>query len=87
MGNDEEEVSAVSVKLPQFDETNPTVWFIIFEHHIKAHTKKTTSKALFIELVSSLTVTAAAKVINLITDPDKKEPYNVLKKALFNAYS
>ncbi|XP_064486643.1 uncharacterized protein LOC135398971 [Ornithodoros turicata] len=74
-------LSAVAVKLPQFFDRNPAVWFIQAEaqFHLAGVTSQLTK---FYHVTSALTPTAADEVYDVLANPSPTTPYDQLKQAL-----
>ncbi|XP_064468640.1 uncharacterized protein LOC135381876 [Ornithodoros turicata] len=74
-------LSALAVKLPQFFDRNPAVWFIQAEalFHLAGVTSQLTKSY---HVTSALTPTAADEVYDVLANPSPTTPYDQLKQAL-----
>ncbi|XP_064458440.1 uncharacterized protein LOC135368832 [Ornithodoros turicata] len=74
-------LSAVAVKLPQYFDRNPGVWFIQAEAQFSL-AGVTPQQTKFYHVISALTPTAADEVYDVLANPSPTTPYDQLKKAL-----
>ena len=78
-------ISAVSLKLPEFWTTSPEVWFARVE--VQFGTKNiSTDQTKYDYIVSALDVKTAEEVQDILVNPPDANKYSVLKRALLKAF-
>ena len=78
-------VNATSVKLPQFWQGNPEVWFAQVESVFNTR-KITTQKTKFDYVIQALDNFTADRVQGIVLSPPDTTPYDAIKKALVKAF-
>ena len=82
----EAQVNATAVKLPQFWQGNPEVWFKQIESQFSTRVPAiTTQQTKFDYVIQALDNSSADKVQSIILNPPE-EPYNKIKSALIAAF-
>lgn len=81
----DDETNAVSVKLPTFWPTRPTIWFIQAEAQF-ALRKIISDDTKYHHLVSSLTADVADRVLHQLQNPPDVDKYKALKDKLLAKY-
>lgn len=73
-----------AVKIPAYNFADPSLWFLMCEATFELGTPKaiSESKTKFNYIASNLPPEAATVVRDVIVNPDKDDPYGVLKKEL-----
>ena len=80
-------IQAATVKLPQFWAENPRLWFSQAESQF-ALRAVSSSRTKYYHVVAALPLAVAGRVLHLIEQvPEGDEPYELLKEALVAAYS
>ena len=84
-GNNVATVNATSVKLPQFWQGNPEVWFAQVESVFNTR-NITTQKTKFDYVIQALDNFTADRVQAILLNPPEATPYDAIKKALIKAF-
>lgn len=84
-GNDEDQVQAVSLKLPTFWTEQPQVWFVQAEAQFAVR-NITADDTKYHYVVAALNQDTAKRVIDLLSDPPAAGKYNTLKNRLNETY-
>ena len=80
------QLSAVSIKLPQFWPDKTRFWFAQAEAQFETR-NITNEKTMFNHVVLVLDSKTATQALDIIENPDPTNPYTVLKERLTKAYS
>ncbi|XP_065293530.2 uncharacterized protein [Dermacentor albipictus] len=78
---EQQDVSAVSIRLPPYWDRNPAVWFLQAESQFILSGVRTEQRKYHL-VVSALSPTAAEEVADLLSGPPPATPYSDLKAAL-----
>ena len=78
-------VNATLVKLPQFWQGNPQVWFALVESVFSTR-NITVQKTKFDYVIQALNNFTADQVQNIVLHPLEDTPYDAIKKALIKAF-
>lgn len=78
---EQQDVSAVSIRLPPYWDRNPAVWFLQAESQFILSGVRTEQRKYHL-VVSALSPTAAEEVADLLSGPASATPYSDLKAAL-----
>nr|XP_054931077.1 uncharacterized protein LOC129386846 [Dermacentor andersoni] len=78
---EQQDVSAVPIRLPSYWDRNPAVWFLQVESQFILSGVRTEQRKYHL-VVSALSPTAAGEVTDLLSGPASATPYSDLKAAL-----
>ncbi|XP_018652198.1 putative solute carrier family 35 member C1 [Schistosoma mansoni] len=73
-------------RLPEFDRSDPELWFAQLEHYFTRHNIKSEG-IRYRDLCSILPPSVAKEVRDLILDPPSPQPYTILRREIINRLS
>ncbi|CAH8498848.1 unnamed protein product [Schistosoma margrebowiei] len=79
-------VMTTKSRLPEFDRSDPELWFAQLEHYFTRHNIKSEG-IRYRDLCSILPPSVAKEVRDLILDPPSPQPYTVLRREIMNRLS
>ncbi|XP_018644587.1 hypothetical protein Smp_190300 [Schistosoma mansoni] len=79
-------VMTTKSRLPEFDRSDPELWFAQLEHYFTRHNIKSEG-IRYRDLCSILPPSVAKEVRDLILDPPSPQPYTILRREIMNRLS
>ncbi|XP_018652090.1 putative sodium/solute symporter [Schistosoma mansoni] len=79
-------VMTTKSRLPEFDRSDPELWFAQLEHYFTRHNIKSEG-IRYRDLCSILPPSVAKEVRDLILDPPSPQPYTILRREIINRLS
>ncbi|TNN09052.1 hypothetical protein EWB00_006525, partial [Schistosoma japonicum] len=79
-------VMTTKVRLPEFDRSDPELWFAQLEHYFTRHNIKSEG-VRYRDLCSVLPPSVAKEVRDLILSPPTPQPYTILRREIMNRLS
>ncbi|VDP22116.1 unnamed protein product [Schistosoma margrebowiei] len=79
-------VMTTKSRLPEFDRSDPELWFAQLEHYFTRHNIKS-EEIRYRDLCSILPPSVAKEVRDLILDPPSPQPYTILRREIMNRLS
>ncbi|XP_018646401.1 hypothetical protein Smp_015160 [Schistosoma mansoni] len=72
-------------QLPEYDRSNPELWFAQLEHYFTTHNIKS-ERIRYRDLCSVLPPSVTKKSRDLILNPSTPQPYTILRREIMNRF-